>query len=290
MDTKEYFKGASGEWFRSFRDFVKKNPACFICSLVYYLFSVMLLGWQWWSFLLVALVYAIAMSITFSSVGEWLMRLINQVRRLETAEEKNYLRPLFQDVYDKAKTANPELGDIDLCIIDSMAVNACALGNRTIAVTKGAKATFSEDELKAVLAHEMAHIINRDTTAALYAIVGNGIFTILILPIKLLCSALQSLNRGWADTVATILSGIIMVFLFLMQIALSLNSRKSERRADDYTIAIGYGADMVSALYLLEKIHLGGEGSMIERLLASHPRVTARIERLEVALGIQDGE
>ncbi|MDR1410525.1 MAG: M48 family metalloprotease [Oscillospiraceae bacterium] len=80
----------------------------------------------------------------------------------------------------------------------------------------------------------------------------------------------------------------IAAFLFLMQITMSLNSRKSEKRADMLAVDLGYGESMVESLYLLEKINLGGEGSVIQRLLASHPRVTARIERLEVVLGIQD--
>jgi len=41
---------------------------------------------------------------------------------LESAREKQYLRPLFQEVYDKAKAENPELEPIDLYIIDSMTV------------------------------------------------------------------------------------------------------------------------------------------------------------------------
>jgi hypothetical protein len=39
--------------------------------------------------------------------------MFNFVRRLETAKEKQYLRPLFQEVYSKAKANNPELGKVD---------------------------------------------------------------------------------------------------------------------------------------------------------------------------------
>jgi hypothetical protein len=83
---------------------------------------------------------------------------------------------------------------------------------------------------------------------------------------------------------------IVGAFLFLMNLVMSVNSRKAERRADQYAITLGYGESMVEALYLLEKISLGGEGSAIKRLLASHPRVTARIERLEIALGVEAEE
>jgi heat shock protein HtpX len=276
----------------NFLDFARKNPIYLACSFVYYLLSVAFLAWAWWAFFLVAAIYAIAMLVAFSPVGEMLMRAFNHVRRLETAREKNYLRPLFKEVVGKARAKNPELGKIDLFVIDSMNVNACAIGNHTIAVTKGAMSTFSEDELKAVLSHEIAHILNRDTAATLYTLIGNGIFMLIILPLKLLFAFVR-VSDGFERVGAiceAIWGAIVGAFLFLMQLALSINSRKAERRADMYAITLGYGESMVEALYLLEKISLGGEGSAIKRLLASHPRVTARIERLEIALGVQAEE
>jgi len=276
----------------SFFDFARKNPIYLLCSFVYYLLSVWVFAWQWWAFFLVAIIYAIAMCIAFSALGEWMMRTFNHVRRLETAEEKNHLRPLFKEVYKKAKAANPELGEIKLFMIDSMTVNACALGNHTIAVTKGAMSTFPEDELKAILAHEIAHILNRDTAATLYALIGNGIFMLLILPLKLFFAFVR-ISDGFERLGAiceVILAAIIGAFLFVMNLATSVNSRTAERRADEYTLTLGYGESMVEALYLLEKLSLGGEGSVIKKLLASHPRVTVRIERLETALGVHTEE
>jgi len=79
------------------------------------------------------------------------------------------------------------------------------------------------------------------------------------------------------------------VFLFPMQVALAMSSRKAERQADMYAIDLGYGEGLIEALYLLEKISLSREGPLIKRLLASHPRVTSWIEGLEVKLGIQNG-
>ena len=76
----------------------------------------------------------------------------------------------------------------------------------------------------------------------------------------------------------------------LIQITISVNSRKAEQRADMFAVDLGYGEHMVSALYLLDKLELGRGASITQRLFATHPRTTERIKRLEVALGIQDGE
>jgi heat shock protein HtpX len=67
-----------------------------------------------------------------------------------------------------------------LQIIDSPALNAYASGIRegqyVVAVTRGLVDTLSDDELEAVLAHELTHIRNRDTQLMVIAVIFAGIF------------------------------------------------------------------------------------------------------------------
>jgi heat shock protein HtpX len=67
-----------------------------------------------------------------------------------------------------------------LQIMETPALNAYAAGLRegqyVIAVTRGLVDTLSDDELEAVLAHELTHIRNRDTQLMVVAIIFAGIF------------------------------------------------------------------------------------------------------------------
>jgi len=67
-----------------------------------------------------------------------------------------------------------------LQIIETPALNAYASGLREgqylIAVTRGLVETLTDDELEAVLAHELTHIRNRDTQLMVIAIIFAGIF------------------------------------------------------------------------------------------------------------------
>ena len=67
-----------------------------------------------------------------------------------------------------------------LQIIDTPALNAYASGLRegryVVAVTRGLLDTLSDDELEAVLAHELTHIRNRDTQLMVIAVIFAGIF------------------------------------------------------------------------------------------------------------------
>ena len=172
-----------------------------------------------------------------------------------------------------------------------MTVNAMAIGRHTVAVTKGAVQTFTEEELKAVIAHEVAHIVHEDTTARLYAIIGNGIFTIILFIYKLILFIFECINETvsrnknvlsfFITLIRFILEISTFLFTFSLQIVMMTNSRKNEFNADKFSYDLGYDREMIEALYLLEKISLGDNSTIIQKMTASHPRITKRIEYLE---------
>lgn len=268
--------------------FWKNNPAYLICSVCYFLVCCCFLN----HFFLLLIIYVAFLLIGFSSLGEKLLRLLNHVRPLETKREIEYLQPLFEEVYLHTKEVYTyKLPNIQICIIDNMTVNAMALGRHTIAVTKGAMKTFTEDELKAVMAHEMAHIVYGDTIASLYTLIGNGFFSAFVLFARfclLLLDWLQNVftkKRGFLFSfiflIQLLFEAVIFIFNFGLQVILSVNRRKNEFWADGFSYSIGYDTDMIEALYLLEKISLGDNSTIIQKMTASHPRITLRIKKLE---------
>lgn len=272
--------------------FWKNNPIYLVCSIFYYLISSLLLGGKFKSFLIVFIIYAISLIIALSPLGEKLLRLLNRVRPLETNREKEYLQPLFDEVYDRVKEQYDNLMEIEVCVIDNMTVNAMALGRNTVAVTKGAMQTFTEEELKAVIAHELAHLVHGDTMAYIYAIIGNGIFSVFVLLARLCLLFFEYLQSNLTGK-HSIFSAFMLLFKlyfefciwfmsFGFQVILSVNSRKTEFRADKFSYLLGYDSDMIEALYLLEKISLGDNSSIIQKMTASHPRITLRIKKLEI--------
>ena len=277
--------------------FFKSNYLYLICSFLYFILSGFLLGGRWWSFFFCFLFYIISIFTALSPVGEWLMRVINNVRPVETREEKDYLFPLFDDAYNTAKENFPGLPKVKLFIQDTMAVNACAINTHTVAVTKGAISTFSEEELKGVLFHEFAHIYYGHTTVKTFAIVGNGFLSVFVL-IARVCYWLFDMindpykNKNTVNAFFALVSTlgklffeiIIFAFTFLFNLAFAVNNRGGEYVADRFAHKNGYGEDLISALYLLQKMSLGEDSKLVTRMLASHPRISKRIMTLENAL------
>jgi len=171
--------------------------------------------------------------------------------------------------------------------------NAFAVGRKgagTVVVSEELIRTLDADELEGVLAHELAHITNRDVVMM---VLGQGVASIVAIVAQ--WAVLLSGDNDLADFFLAIIVGQIvqmLVMLFVFAI-----SRYREYVADgDAADAIGSGEPLARAL---EKISRGnersddsrvdesvnalcifGEGSGLAALLSTHPPVEKRIDRL----------
>ena len=276
-------------------DFLKSNYLYLIWFIIYFTIAWAILGGTGRSFIAVLIIYSISITIALSPLGEWLLKTIENCREPLTEQEQDYLLPLFEEVYHSSKEVYPLLYDgIKIYIIDVMYINAFAIGRKTIAVTKGALETFSADELKGVIAHEFGHLMHGHTKALLLSVIGNFFFTIIVVLFRLIFWVTQIIcalvgQGDWSGIIMSIVLAVvrfsvevnIFIFINLSQIILSLNSRINEFQADTFAYDIGYGRELTGALYLLDKISMGGKLTLSERLKSSHPHTAKRIQNLE---------
>lgn len=279
---------------------IKNNISYILWFLFYFILAYILLSSddlisEEGAFVICVILYAVSIFVALA-FGEKILKLINGVRPIETKEEKEYLLPLFESVKTDALRVYPNLPKIELYIIDKMSVNACAIGKHTVAVTKGAIATFTEEELQGVILHEFAHIYYGNTTAEILNKIGNGFFTVYIICVNFFFQILDLLFTDLDDTDTRHLSGLfrtlfwfirmsinlsVFLILFVGNVILSGNSRKNELRADRFAFETGYGEDLKNALYLMQKISLGENAHLIDKLCRKHPRISNRIAQLE---------
>ena len=163
-------------------------------------------------------------------------------------------------------------------------------GNGTVVVSEELLQRLEPDEVEGVLAHELAHIRNRDVVMM---VLGQGVASIVAIVAQ--WAVLLTGDNDIADFFLAIVVGQItqmLVMLFVFAI-----SRYREYVADgDAASEIGSGEPLASAL---EKIQRGseraresgvdaqvnalcifGEERGLARLFATHPPVEKRIERL----------
>lgn len=275
--------------------FLKSNVLYIFWFLLYFGIAWLVLGANWNAFYISIAIYGISITIALCPIGEILLRLMENCRKPATGQEKNYLLPLFEEVYQSAKELHPSLNSgIKIYIMDAMYVNAFAMGRKTVTVTRGALETFTRDELKGVIAHELGHISNGHTKAGLISVIGNFFFSIIVWVLRLILTIVEYLSsilavfnvigiifRFLAFIVRIVFELSIFIFVNLGELILSANSRTNETQADKFAYDSGYGKELISALYLLQKTSINTKVKLSEKLKASHPHLAYRIEFLE---------
>jgi len=275
--------------------FIYSNLACIIWFGLYFTIAWQIAGGGLNGFIIVAVIYGVSMTIALSPLGEIILQILQGCREPATEQEINYLLPIFEEVYEDAKEMNPSLNKkIKIYVMDEMYVNAFAMGRKTVIVTRGAMETLTADELKGLIAHEFGHMNYGHTKALLLTLIGNFFFSVIVWVLRLIlrilliiCSIVANFNfLGIGFGILTFIVKIIVevatfVFVQVGDIILAMNSRETETQADTFAYDIGYGKELTSCMYLLQKISMGAKLKLSERIKASHPHLAYRIQHLE---------
>lgn len=208
------------------------------------------------------------------------------------------LYAMVQDLAARAKLPMPKV-----YIIPEAQPNAFATGrnpeNAAVAVTQGILQLVSPDELRGVLAHELAHVANRDTLTSAVAAVMAGAISMLAnwAQWALLFGAGRNDEEEGAGSGIGSLVMLLVAPIAATVIQLAI-SRSREYAADEYAARlIGDGRPLARALQRLEHgaavipanvepatAHLfivsPLSGGGIFSLFRTHPRTEDRVARL----------
>lgn len=214
-----------------------------------------------------------------------------------TPYEAPELLELFSSLVERADLSHP----VQLWYVPSQVPNAFAVGsgsNSSVAVTDGLLRLMNQRELAGVLAHEIAHVKNKDTTVMGIAdMMGRIASYIARLGLFVVFLGLPTLMAN-ASFARVLLAGGMMLatplIVFLLQMALS---RSREFNADLGAVTLTKDPlGLASALGKLEQLQQGSWLSRIFRTqgyqlepswLRSHPATRDRIKELdEVAASI----
>lgn len=226
----------------------------------------------------------------FSRIYQNISLLAHGARKIIMQEEREFLIPLFDEVYEEVIKENPKTNkNIRPYIIDSLNVESFAVGN-AIVISKGIVDSFTEEEIKSVLAHEFAHISNHYTTILLFIQASLIFLTLMINLYKFLTTPKKIIIKQKKDadysTAAVQSNHFIFDFLFFIptfffQALFAVGKRSNEFYADEFASKLGYGEALKSVLKAIYEIELTRKLSFMERLMNAHPPTPERISRLE---------
>ncbi|WP_291767306.1 M48 family metallopeptidase [Caldivirga sp. UBA161] len=167
------------------------------------------------------------------------------------------------------RVSMPSIKGINIYLVPSPECNAVSLNliNKVILVSTKLVACLNEDELKAVIHHELGHIINKDTYKALAASVAYSLASAVML--------LYVIPRIGLTLVAITTYTLIALLAIVTSLALS---RINETRADLYALSKGYKESLATALVKVTypSIH----SSLIKQVFLSHPTTLSRVNTI----------
>ncbi len=215
-------------------------------------------------------------------------------RKVERADERQFYNLLENLCISRGmKTPTPR-------VIETDALNAFASGLHegrfSVTVTRGLLQSLDRDELEAVLAHELTHVINRDVRTMVIASIFAGIITLLCqIVFRSIWWSGGGRGRGrgagvfWLVAITVAAVGYLLAIVIRMAI-----SRGREYVADAGSVELTKNPDaMISALgKVAGHTHLDAPQSMramfleeddegIFGLFATHPPVAKRIAALQ---------
>lgn len=251
---------------------------------------------------------------TFIACAVWLViswafgdsMMLHSAHAHEIFDDDKQNREIFRAVENVAIAAG--LPRPRVYIIDDDSMNAFATGrsprDASVALTRGIIKKLDNLELQGVIAHEMAHIGNRDIRLDMMLITGVGVTVFaadMILRLAIVGNNGDNDNRGNGAAVLLMVWLAFMIFNWIITPILRMAVSRNREYAADATGAQITRNPMALANALrkittdarvecLDKVksmsavciaYPGGPREFASSLMATHPPVEKRIERLE---------
>ncbi len=269
-----------GEWLG---DFVKSLLIDLVLATI--LFSVVyaLLRWMpnwWWFFATVFyILFAVVLSTLFPVV---IMPLFHKFEPLEEGDLTQAVRAMM--VESGIKVVGVYKWGLEA---KTSTANAAFTGvgrTKRIILSDTLLSGYSQEEILAILAHEVGHYKNRDVlrlmfTSSVLAFVGFYVAHLCLTGLSGLLGIIEIYDIG----ASPLFIFSLFVFSLVSMPFANMHSRRREFAADAYAVAkIGSPDTLVSTFEKLADQNLSNKepSAWVEVLLHSHPSISRRIERI----------
>ena len=247
--------------------------------------------------LVLAAVFGFGGSFISLAMSKWLAKRTTGAQVIKEPRDAQQ-RWLLDTIATQSKKAGIKMPEVAIYPSDDM--NAFATGasrnNSLIAVSTGLMSQMTQDEVEAVLAHEVSHVANGDMVTL--ALIQGVVNTFVIFAARLIAGAIDSATKDQDGegglggiTHFMVVIALEMLFGILASMVVAYFSRQREFRADSGAAKLTSSHKMRAAL---ERLNRGQESQMsstmmalgingkrsISSLMMSHPPLEQRIAAL----------
>ncbi len=223
--------------------------------------------------------------ILLSAFSTVFSKIFNKFTPLPEGELRTNLSKMFEDAGYKLK---------DIYVMDASKrttkANAYCGGIgklKQIVLYDNLVNNYTDGEITAVFAHELAHFKNKDTTKMTFFNMLNFLPMMIMMSIMMIVPDIaqsfgfENANIFFAFYVS--FGSVLSIVTSLIMIPFNYMSRYFERRADSLAFELGHGDDLISGLRKLHKDSLSDMNPhpTVVKLTYNHPPLHERIELIE---------
>ncbi len=223
--------------------------------------------------------------ILISAFSSVFSKIFNKFTSLPEGELRTNLSKMFEDAGYKLK---------DIYVMDASKrttkANAYCGGigkMKQIVLYDNLVNNYTEGEITAVFAHELAHFKNKDTTKMTFFNMLNFLPMMVVMTVMMIVPEIAQ-SYGFSDAniffaLYVSFGSVLSIVTQLIMIPFNYMSRAFERRADSLAFEKGYGDELITALRKLHKDSLSDMNPhpTVVKLTYNHPPLHERIELIE---------
>lgn len=248
--------------------------------------------------LVIAAVFGFGGAFISLAMSKWLAKVTTGARIIDEprSSAEQWLRNTVRRLARQAQIGEPEVA-----IYESPVPNAFATGmsrnKALVAVSTGLLDAMTQDQIEAVLGHEVSHVANGDMVTL--ALIQGTVNTFVIVAARVVGGIVDRsvfrTERGYGPGYFLTVLVAEIVFGILASLIVLWFSRRREFRADAGGAYLAGRNKMIGALQALQQTYnetalpsqfkafgiSGGLGSGVRLLFSSHPPLEARIKALQ---------
>lgn len=245
--------------------------------------------------LLVSGIVGMTGSFISLAISKWMAKKSMGVHVIEHPQNQTeqWLMSIVNKQANTVGIGMPEVG-----IFDSPDLNAFATGmnrnNALVAVSTGLLRNMNQDEVEAVVGHEMSHVANGDmvTLTLIQGVVNTFVYFFASIIGHVVDRVVFKTERGYGPAFYITRMAAQILLSILASMIVMWFSRYREFKADAGGAKLAGNRKMISALQALQRAHepeempgqlaaFGINGSSVSKLFMSHPPLSERIAALQ---------
>ena len=211
--------------------------------------------------------------------------------RTAVGPDYDRLYPLLEEICQRG---NLDVSRFRLYVQENPDVNAMAMGNKHIIITRGSLIHLNDTELIGMMAHEMGHLQHGHTMVLLFTL-GMSWFAGIVCHVYNFMAFLCRLV-AWIPFLGWIVN--IMMWIIILQHNIfaritgfpmffinQFGARRHEYEADRYACEIGLGKNLALSFCHMQLLFGEMKQGFFTNLFCDHPDMTKRIIRVEKYIG-----